>query len=69
MSRDGLPSGEDTANKHDVADPHPSTEEDYDKIPQPGGVKPPKGSDIGPNSYTHDGTPPPRPHNKGAGPK
>lgn len=68
MSRDGLPTGEETANKHDVADPHPSTEEDYDKIPQPGGVKPHEGADIGPNSYTHDGTPPQRPHNKGAGP-
>ena len=68
MSRDGLPSGEDTASKDDVADPHPSTEADYDKIPKPGGVKP-KAPDIGPNSYTHDGRPPPRPQNKGAGPQ
>lgn len=69
MTRDGLPTGEGTSGKNDVADPHPSTEEDYDKIPSPGGTKTPKGPDIGPNSYAHDGNPPPRPRNTGAGPK
>lgn len=66
MSRDGLPTGEGTAGKNDVADPHPSTEEDYDKIPRPGGTNRPKGPDIGPNSYAHDGKAPPRPKNEGA---
>ena len=66
MSRDGLPTGEGTAGKNDVADPHPSTEEDYDKISRPGGAKPPKGPDTGPNSYAHDGKAPPRPNNEGA---
>ena len=66
MTRDGLPTGEGTAGQNDVADPHPSTEEDYDKIPRPGGAKPPKGPDIGPNSYAHNGTAPPAPKNKGA---
>ena len=66
MSRDGLPTGEDTAGKSDVADPHPATEQDYDKIPKPGDTNPPKGPDIGPNSYAHDGTPPPRPKNQGS---
>lgn len=66
MSREGLPTGESTAGKNDVADPHPSTEEHYDKIPRPGGTKPPKAPDIGPNSYAHDGKPPPRPKNEGA---
>lgn len=66
MTREGLPTGEGTAGKNDVADPHPSNEADYDKIPRPGGANPPKGPDIGPNSYVHDGTAPPRPDNKGA---
>lgn len=69
MTRDGLPTGEGTSGKNDVADPHPSSEEDYDKIPRPGGTKTPNGPDIGPNSYAHDGKAPPRPRNKGAGPK
>lgn len=69
MSRDGLPTGEETADKNDVADPHPATEEDYDEIPQPGGVKPRKGPDIGPNSYAHDGTARPRAKNEGSGPQ
>ena len=69
MSREGLPTGEGTAGRDDVADPHPAAEEDYDKIPHPGGVKPRKSPDIGSNSYAHDGTAPPRPHNRGAGPK
>lgn len=49
-----------------VADPHPSTEEDYDKIPHPGGTRPPKASDVGPNSYAHDRKSKPRPRSKGA---
>jgi hypothetical protein len=69
MSRDGLPTGEGTAGKNDVADPHPSTEEDYDKIPRPGGTKSPKGPNIGANSYAHDGKAPPRPKNEGSGPQ
>jgi hypothetical protein len=69
MSRDHLPTGEGTATEHDVADPHPATEEDYDKIPNPGRERPGRGADIGPNDYAHDGTPPPRPHNRGAGPE
>lgn len=63
--RDGLPTGEDTSDRNDVADPHPSTEENYDTIPHPGGANPPTGPDIGPNSYAHDGTAPPRPRNRG----
>lgn len=68
MNRDGLPTGEGTSG-NDVADPHPSTEEDYDKRPHPGGTKTPKEPDIGPNSYAHDGKAPPRPNNRGAGPQ
>ena len=68
MSRDGLPTGEDTAAENDVADPHPSAGQDHDTNPRPGGAKPPKGPDIGPNSYAHDGTAPARPNTKG-GPK
>lgn len=41
------------------ADPHPSREEHYDRIPNPGGVKP-KGKDIGPNPAVHDGKQPPK---------
>jgi hypothetical protein len=66
VTRDGLPTGKGTAGKNDVADPHPSTEEDYDKIPRPGGTKPSKGPDIGPNSYVHNGTAPARPKNPGS---
>ena len=69
MSREGLPTGEGTAGKNDVADPHPSTEEDYDKIPRPGGTKTPKGPDIGQNSYAHDGKAPPHPKSEGSKPK
>lgn len=66
--RDALPTGEGTASKNDVADPHPATEEDYDKISKPGGTKAPDGPDIGANSYAHDGKAPPRPENEGAKP-
>jgi hypothetical protein len=69
MTRDEPATGGGTANKNDVADPHPSTEEDYDKIPRPGGTKTPEGPDIGPNSYAHDGKAPPRPKNEGSGPQ
>jgi len=68
-SADGLPTGEQPGVPNDVFDPHPAAEEDYDKIPRPGGVKPRKGPDIGPNSYAHDGVAPPRPHNEGSGPE
>lgn len=57
------------APEQDVVDPHPDEEEHYGSIPHPGGANPPKGPDIGPNSYAHDGTPPPRPHNAGSGPQ
>lgn len=69
MTHDGLPTGEGTSGVNDVADPHPSTEEDYDKIPHPGGTRRRKGPDIGPNSYAHDGRAPPRPKNEGSGPQ
>lgn len=69
MSRDGLPTGEGTAGKNDVADPHPSTEEDYDNILRPGGAKARKGPDIGPNSYAHDGKAVPRSRNDKSGPQ
>ena len=67
--RDGLPTGAGTASKNDVADPHPATEEDYDKIARPGGTTAPDGPDIGANSYAHDGKAPPRPKNEGAKPR
>jgi hypothetical protein len=41
MSRDGLPTGEGTAGKNDVADPHPATEDDYENQPKPAGAKAP----------------------------
>ena len=69
MNREGLPTGEGTDGKNDVADPHPSTEEDYDKVPRSGGAKTPKAPDIGPNSYAHDGKAPPRPRNDRAKPQ
>lgn len=68
-NREGLPSGENTAQAHDVADPHPAAEEDYDKIPHPGGSNPPDAHDIGPNSYAHNGKAPPRPNSKGSMPQ
>ena len=68
MTKDGLASGAGTSATNDVADPHPANEEDYDKIPHPGGANPPRG-DIGPNSYAHNGKAPPRPQSKGSMPK
>lgn len=68
MSRDGLPTGEGTGNP-DVADPHPSNEERYDRKPHPGGTRPPKGPDIGPNSYAHDGKLKPRSKDHGSKPQ
>lgn len=61
--RDGLPTGEDTSAANDVADPHPSTEENYDQIPNPGRPAPPPGHDIGPNNAVHNGTAPRPPAN------
>ena len=66
--RSGLPTGQGTTSRNDVADPHPATEEDYDRIPRPGGNNAPDGPDIGANSYAHDGKAPPRPKNEGAKP-
>lgn len=60
-SQDSLPTGKQPGVPNDVFDPHPSTEDDYDKIPNPGGAEPPKGPDIGSNSYAHDGASPPSP--------
>ncbi|HWA18132.1 MAG TPA: hypothetical protein VG757_03990 [Devosia sp.] len=58
----------------DVADPHPPDEGHPEREFRPGGANPPSdvpiGSDeIGPNPARHTGTPPPRPHNAGSGPK
>ncbi|SFV27998.1 hypothetical protein SAMN05216456_0411 [Devosia crocina] len=58
MNKSGVPTGEGTSAENDVADPHPSTEEDYDKIPHPGGEHPPKDKGFGGNSYLHDGDAP-----------
>lgn len=49
----------------DVADPHPSDEEHPYRNKAGGPIE----GDIGPNPAVHDGTPPPRPHNKGSGPE
>lgn len=54
--------GPDTSSLNDVADPHPSTEEHYDRQRRPGGANPPRG-DIGPNPARHDGHPKPKPEN------
>lgn len=63
MSRDGLPTGENTApGRRDVADPHPANEKNYDRQERPGGLRAPR-HDIGPNSGKHDGEAPPRPRN------
>lgn len=56
------PTGPGTSKSKDVADPHPSTEEHYQKQSEPGGANPPK-KDIGPNPGAHDGHPRPRPVN------
>jgi hypothetical protein len=68
MAREGKPSGEGTSPTNDVADPHPATEEEYDKIPHPGGANPPDPHAPGANSYTHNGKAPPRPQSKGSRP-
>jgi hypothetical protein len=57
-SKDGLPTDK---------DPHPARETETDEPSHPGGAHPPKGPDVGSNSYVHDGKAPPRPDNKGAG--
>lgn len=69
MTRDGLPTGKNTSVKNDVADPHPAVEENYDKIPHPGGSRVPEAGETNTNSYLHDGKAPPRPKNRGAGPQ
>ena len=56
-----LPTGAGTALHDDVADPHPDAHEPEDKRPHPDGVPSNLDPDIGPNSYAHDGTPPPKP--------
>ena len=61
MSRNAIPTGKGTASRNDVADPHPSDEEHYDREARPGGTKGIKGPDIGPNDAAHDGKAPPRP--------
>lgn len=66
MSGNSLPTGDGTSAKNDVADPHPSTEEDYDKIPRPGGSNAPDTDDPGTNSYTHGGKAPPHGDGKGS---
>ncbi|HTN62365.1 MAG TPA: hypothetical protein VL147_12570 [Devosia sp.] len=67
--KDGLPTGEGTSPTNDVADPHPATEEDYDKIPRPGGAEGTKQPDIGANTYAHDGKAPPVSQSKGSTPQ
>lgn len=64
--RDGLPTGSKTG-PHDVADPHPSNEEHYDRQEHPGGATPPK-RDLGPNNAIHDGTPGKRPPSRPGAP-
>ena len=66
--REGLPSGAGTSLEQDVADPHPSTEDNQDTIPHPGGVHTPAGPDIGPNDAVHDGTPRQKPDYRGIKP-
>ena len=66
--RDGLPSGAGTSVSNDVADPHPATEDNQDRIPNPGGVSAPSEPDIGPNDAAHDGTPRPKPDYRGVKP-
>jgi hypothetical protein len=63
MGREGIPTGEGTSLRHDVADPHPSTEEHYQRVSDPR-PKHTEGADIGPNSYVHSGDAPPRPGQK-----
>lgn len=49
----------------DVADPHPSDEEQYGRIRRPGGARPPRETvDIGANAWAHDGNPIPRPRQR-----
>ena len=54
MTAKALPTGEGTSPKNDFVDPHPSTEENYDTIPHPGGIGRRNEKDM--NSYAHDGT-------------
>jgi hypothetical protein len=52
----------DTTPINEVADPHPSTEEHYERQRRPGGANPPR-DDIGPNPAKHDGHSQPKPKN------
>ncbi len=44
-------------------DPHPANEENYDRIPNPGGTPRRSDKDIGTNNAVHDGRPKKRPKN------
>lgn len=46
-----------------VADPHPSTEEHYNRIARPGGANPPRDDTARIAVASHDGGPEPRPEN------
>lgn len=54
MTRDGKPTGKDTG-PNDVFDPHPSNEENADRVPRPGGDGRHEDRDIGPNNAVHTG--------------
>jgi hypothetical protein len=56
VKRFGRATGEGTSRDRDVADPHPSNEEHYDREAKPGGADPPK-KDLGANPHIHDGKP------------
>ena len=68
----GAGTSPDPANE--VVDPHPSDEEHPYREARPGGAGSPSdvpvgNDDIGANPAKHDGSAPPRPHNRGSGPK
>jgi hypothetical protein len=54
--------GTGTSDQNDVADPHPSTEEHYDRVRHPGGAHPPR-KDLSTSVGRHDGSAPPPPDN------
>jgi hypothetical protein len=56
QKRDGLPTGKGTSPTRDVSDPHPSSEEQYDRQYRPGGPKPRK-PDFGPNDAVGENMP------------
>ena len=51
------------SHRLDVEDPHPSTEEGYDRIERPGGATTPKGEEAGIEVHRHSGKAPRRPRN------